>query len=72
LAQSGHLPAKFELVVNLKTAKALGLTVPLSMQMTADEVIGNVESAMGGKRVEFRFLLQHSQCSRSRRSRHAR
>jgi putative ABC transport system substrate-binding protein len=34
-----QLPAKFELVVNLKTAKALGLTVPLSMQMTADEVI---------------------------------
>jgi putative ABC transport system substrate-binding protein len=30
---------KFELAVNLKTAKALGLTVPLIMQMTADEVI---------------------------------
>jgi hypothetical protein len=30
---------KFELVINLKTAKALDITVPLIMQMTADEVI---------------------------------
>jgi len=28
---------KFELAINLKTAKALGLSVPLIMQMTADE-----------------------------------
>ena len=33
------LPTKFELVINLKTAKALGLTVPLIMQMTADQMI---------------------------------
>ncbi len=32
-------PTKFELIINLKMAKALGLTVPLIMQMTADEVI---------------------------------
>jgi len=34
-----QVPFKYEMAINLKTAKALGLAVPLSLQQIADEVI---------------------------------
>jgi putative ABC transport system substrate-binding protein len=36
---AAQFPVKYEMVMNLKTAKALGLTVPQSILLSADEVI---------------------------------
>jgi putative ABC transport system substrate-binding protein len=36
---SGRLPTKFELFINMRTARTLGVTIPVSLIVSADELI---------------------------------